>query len=44
MSFSESRILWDDRQYDFQSNRSTGELFTYLTHRKGRIIKDYGEF
>ena len=38
MSFLESRNLLEDRQYGFSSNRSNGDLMTYLTHRIGRSI------
>ena len=43
MSFLESRNLLDDRKYGFRSNRSTGDLMTYLTHKIGRSIQGYGE-
>ena len=39
----ESKTLLDDRQYGFPSNRSTGDLMTYLTHRFGRSIKGYAK-
>ena len=43
MSFIEPRNLLDDRQYGFQSNHSTDNLMSYLTHKICHSIQGYGK-
>jgi hypothetical protein len=43
MKYLESRKLFNDRQYGFRSNRSTGDLIAYLIEKWNQSLHNAGE-
>ena len=41
--FIEASKIVDDKQYGFRSNRSTGDLLAYVTHKWNNAMENHGE-